>query len=87
MVSWALWSERNKTQASSKTQALEDIHKWAIDLWTEYKDANNPTSTTRPPRPPTSWNAPSVGHYKENFDGAIFPESNSAGIGVIIQDS
>jgi ribonuclease HI len=37
--------------------------------------------------PPVRWKLPVTNYYKINFDGAIFKESKSRGIGVVIQDN
>ena len=35
----------------------------------------------------TKWRPPGVGMFKANYDGAVFAESEEAGIGVIVRDS
>uniref|UniRef100_A0A2N9GXY5 CCHC-type domain-containing protein n=1 Tax=Fagus sylvatica TaxID=28930 RepID=A0A2N9GXY5_FAGSY len=59
------------SDAATQTQAQEDH--------------SQPACSTEPSTV-TKWTPPSSGQYKVNFDGAIFTESNEAGLGAIIRN-
>uniref|UniRef100_A0A2N9I1F5 Reverse transcriptase zinc-binding domain-containing protein n=1 Tax=Fagus sylvatica TaxID=28930 RepID=A0A2N9I1F5_FAGSY len=50
ILSWALWTKRNKARLSSATSANDDIHQWATNLWTEYHQAKSSLAQIKPPR-------------------------------------
>uniref|UniRef100_A0A2N9GD20 RNase H type-1 domain-containing protein n=1 Tax=Fagus sylvatica TaxID=28930 RepID=A0A2N9GD20_FAGSY len=53
----------------------------------EYLTVTTEEKTERPKPPPAQWKLPVTNYYKLNFDGAIFKDSNSGGIGVVIRDN
>ena len=47
----------------------------------------NPVQTVSPYRSLPKWEAPLTSHLKVNFDGAVFRETEEAGLGVVVRDS
>ena len=89
IISWLLWPEQNKFWLSPSTSPSlsKDTHSRAIALWQEFLLENTPSESLKNPRPATSWSPPTLGLYKENFDGAVFQDTHEARLGVIIRDS
>ncbi|GMY05131.1 putative ribonuclease h protein [Fagus crenata] len=87
MISWMLWHERNKSRISPSTSSPADTHSRAIALWQEFLLETTLPKSNRTPRTVIPWSPPPLGLYKTNFDGAVFQDTQEAGIGVIIRDS
>ncbi len=89
MVTWSIWYHRNCQQLDHPIEEIHCLLLRSLELLTEFHQAQDDS----PPKPGTprpaclvKWEPPSVGIYKENFDGAIFVETSEAGIGVIIRN-
>ena len=89
MVCWSLWYHRNKKRLSQPTEPQDRLVARAQELLAEYNSAHH---SQMPPQPPSAssraeWKPPELGRCKVNFDGAVFAETEEAGIGVIIRNS
>uniref|UniRef100_A0A2N9FN80 Protein kinase domain-containing protein n=1 Tax=Fagus sylvatica TaxID=28930 RepID=A0A2N9FN80_FAGSY len=89
MVSWLIWYHRNRLRLQQPTDPITQIAPQAQQLLTEF--ANGQEQLPMPliqPRSPEAikWQPPTPGRYKVNYDGAIFSNTNEAGLGVIIRN-
>uniref|UniRef100_A0A2N9E606 RNase H type-1 domain-containing protein n=1 Tax=Fagus sylvatica TaxID=28930 RepID=A0A2N9E606_FAGSY len=86
-IAWLLWNRRNKRRFEHVWDSTQSIKQHSLSLIEEYAT----TCEVQGPSCPTStniqWSPLRGNHRKINFDGALFAESNSAGIGVIVRDS
>ncbi|XP_030940101.1 uncharacterized protein LOC115965032 [Quercus lobata] len=90
MVVWLLWHRRNQIRVSSNSatplghiaasarQQLQD-YSWVQLAKLATEAANLHTAVT--------WSPPRTPFLKINYDGAVFRDSNSAGLGVVVRDS
>uniref|UniRef100_A0A2N9GI95 Reverse transcriptase domain-containing protein n=1 Tax=Fagus sylvatica TaxID=28930 RepID=A0A2N9GI95_FAGSY len=90
MVTWLIWYHRNRVRLHQPTDQITRIVPRAQELITKF--------TNEQDRPPVSlsvskasavikWQPPAEGRYKVNYDGAIFRNTNEAGLGVIIRNA
>uniref|UniRef100_A0A2N9G757 RNase H type-1 domain-containing protein n=1 Tax=Fagus sylvatica TaxID=28930 RepID=A0A2N9G757_FAGSY len=89
MVSWLIWYHRNRLRLQQPTDPITQIATRAQELLTEF--ANGQEQLPMPliqPRSPEAikWHPPTPGRCKVNYDGAIFSNTNEAGLGVIIRN-
>ena len=75
-TTWSIWYHQNKTQINKASLPLAKISGFAWDCIWDFKNLVN--------TPPVSRRRVSK---KLNFDGAMFGESDEAGIKVVIQNS
>ena len=85
-TAWSIWYHRNKSRLNDTTLPLEKISGFARDYIQDFNKL-----ITIPPCSHHSvqrrWSPPIPDYWKVNFDGAMFGESDDAGIGVVIQNS
>ena len=91
-TAWHIWLHRNKTKLGEHTVPLGMIRDVACKFLQIFKQSRDyPCSRkltqSRPRGPRQRWMPPKPGKYKINFDGAMFNESEEAGIGVVVRDS
>ena len=86
MMASLLWMRRNKVRASEESLPLSKINTMASESLKEFQNLR-PTHAIIP-RTARSvrWRPPPNGSVKVNFDGALFSEENTAGLGIIIRD-
>ena len=86
---WGVWSQRNSVRLHKPADALHQILLIAKEMLVEYRAGQVHTTTSFNPSVAQSakWKAPSSELVKINDDGAVFPNSNLAGVGVVIRDS
>ena len=84
-----IWVHRNKTRLKEQAVPLDKIRDTAktyLELFYASRDSlcgckpRNPARNRR-------WQPPKPGEYKLNSDGAMFNESQEAGIGIVVRNS
>jgi ribonuclease HI len=87
IICWALWQRRNKLRLNQEVDSINHVGLQAKSYLEEYMRENEPSNPKPQPALAVRW-IPSRKHrYKVNYDGAVFKETNAAGIGVIVRDS
>ena len=88
VTAWAVWHHRNKSHLHAATIPLDRLTDFA-----EYYLQNFAAGHVQKLPPERSvtiavkWRPPSENFVKINFDGALFGESDCAGLGVVIHNS
>ena len=85
-VAWSLWNKRNAIRTQSHYLPYSMIYSDAVDRLNEYHSCLDHHANEVPHPPLVKWQAPTKDLYKANFDGALFHDIHSAGIGVVIKD-
>ena len=85
MVAWFIWNQRNKLRLNERGLSSEKILKVARVYLSDFQ-AKFQKKNGQQPKGSTKWRPPRDGMYKRNYDGAVFAESEEAGIAVIIRD-
>ena len=81
----SVWYHRNKLRLGEASIPLGQIRRFARDYIRDFKNLTNlPSAPVR--TAPRGWRPPANDIWKINFDGAMFGESDEAGIGMIIRD-
>ena len=83
---WLLWNKRNHDRNHPPSEQYSQIWTRAQTVLHEYLAVTTEEKAEKLKPPQTRWRLPITNYYKMNFDGAIFKESNSGGIGVVIRD-
>ena len=84
-MAWGLWNRRNNLRLGLPSSSLDRIGTQATKLLQDFinaQDAQSVCSTTAP----NFWCPLSSLGFKENFDSAVFSNSHSAGMGVVIHN-
>lgn len=82
-MAWTMWSRCNKARCNERCPPLNKVLDFARFYLLEFQSSL--CGQDRWPNPAKAkWKPPSSSTIKVNFDGAMFVESNNAGIGVII---
>ncbi|XP_030928029.1 uncharacterized protein LOC115954252 [Quercus lobata] len=84
-MAWSIWYQRNKTQPQENPLPLCNIIGFAKNYLSDFRSMIRP-SVQRKRDVPRKWIPPIADMVKINYDGAMFGESDMAGIGVVIQD-
>jgi hypothetical protein len=87
IISWSLWQRRNKQRLHQEVEAIDQVSTRARAYLDEFVSSIEPLH----PAEPTStlaikWHPPSRHNFKINYDGAVFKETNEAGIGVVVRN-
>ena len=86
-MAWSLWQRRNKLRIGLPSPSLNLVGLQATKFLQDYLDAQEVHASRSSMETSTQSWCPSSSHpFKANFDGALFNNSNSAGIGDIICD-
>lgn len=85
---WAFWNRRNKIRVHKPKENPDQIASFAKGYLEEFKACqSHPSSSPKPNTiPQVKWEKPREGYHKINYDGAIFNDSNEAGIRVVVRD-
>ena len=83
-----VWHRRNKSRLQTATMPLDRLAVFAKNYMQNYVDRiGQPVPHVRKSATTVCWRPPCENWVKINFDGALFGESESAGIGVVIRNS
>lgn len=82
-TAWSIWWHRNKTRLQEHSFPLDRISSFAKEYIQDFKNLGLPLRRNRPAAA-KKWTPPATGSMKT---GAMFGESDEAGIGVVICDS
>jgi len=85
VTAWSIWYQINKSRLQENLLPLRNIVGFAKNYLCEFKGLDSHHSHKRRATPPR-WLPPSAGSMKTNYDGAMFRESDFAGIGVVIRN-
>ena len=89
MISWSIWYRRNRLRLQQPADNNFQLVKRARESLTEFQEAQD-RDLHLPQQPGSAesvkWNPLAQGSYKVNYDGAVFSDSNAAGIGVIVRN-
>uniref|UniRef100_A0A2N9G5T2 RNase H type-1 domain-containing protein n=1 Tax=Fagus sylvatica TaxID=28930 RepID=A0A2N9G5T2_FAGSY len=87
IIAWSLWQRRNKLRLNKTVEPLNQVNTKARIYLEEFGSSAETTPHTEPtPALNTKWQPPRCKNFKANYDGAIFKETNEAGIGVIVRN-
>ncbi|KAK9989370.1 hypothetical protein SO802_029609 [Lithocarpus litseifolius] len=86
VTAWKIWDRRNKTRVG---EVLVPIVVVVDSAWAYNADHQSIfKQKAHKPRPQNiKWKPPDERCFKVNFDGAMFDDTNEAGIGVIVRNS
>ncbi|XP_050249079.1 uncharacterized protein LOC126696367 [Quercus robur] len=88
VTAWSVWHHRNKSQLQSAIIPLDRVADFAENyLWNFSDRFGQQGLPVRSAATMASWCPPYENQVKINFDGALFGESDSARIGVVIRSS
>ena len=90
VTAWMVWHHRNKSRLQAATLPLDKLADFAGEYLQNFADRNvkqTPAVRSEAIAVCWCWSPPSENRMKINFDGALFGESDSAGIGVVIRNS
>lgn len=85
-IAWFIWCRRNKVRCNEPSTPLGKILESAASLLREFQSHTRSgvkASTQRD----IKWKPPEGAVVKTNFDGAMFVESDQAGIGVVVRNN
>ncbi|KAK9997041.1 hypothetical protein SO802_021727 [Lithocarpus litseifolius] len=85
-TAWSIWFHRNKVRLNENTRLMGQIAGFARDYVRDFRSSNSSSSTVRSTAPKV-WSPPGCNEWKINFDGAMFCESDEAGVGVVVRNS
>ena len=89
MVVWSLWHRRNQVRVGKAVlplgQTLARVQQQLQDYYRAQPMKSTPPQTI--PHSNTWWTPPSGATLKVNYDGAVFHETNEAGLGAVIRNS
>ena len=85
---WVIWQCRNKLRLNKPAEKAENVGIFARGYLEEFSQSQNHLSPVprQPPQPVVRWQKPSQCCFKVNYDGAIFKNSDEAGLGIVIRD-
>ena len=86
VTAWSIWHHQNKSRIQEHSLPLERIASFAEDYLRGFKTLDRPKQKTRR-TVLKKWSPPILGSLKTNFDGAMFGESDEAGLRVVICNS
>ena len=83
---WGLWHQWNTLRIGLPSLLLDMIGPQAAKLLQDFLNAQEDQSICNPMTPPNSWCPLSSLSFKANIDGAVFNNSHSASVGVVIRN-
>ena len=89
VIAWTIWSWRNQLRTSSKPFPLSQVLSSAKQMLQEFIQVQPVAQTQLSPiqRLRPKWEPPPPQLLKINFDGAVFADTEKAGVGVEVRDS
>ena len=89
MIVWLLWNQRNQIRVGYAATSLYQIVAYAQQQLQDYNRVQlvKPASEMANLHSAVTWSPPRAPFLKINYDGAVFRDSNSAGLGVVVRDS
>ena len=85
-VAWSIWYNCNAARTNTTHLPLSIVYQDILERLQEFQSAQDlPTTSVSLPQL-THWIPPRSPNLKVNFDSAIFHNSQTAGIGVVIRD-
>ncbi|XP_065621705.1 uncharacterized protein LOC136064192 [Quercus suber] len=89
ITAWSIWHHRNKSRLQEPSLPLVKIAGFARDYLRSFKTQGFQESHSTGNRHPSQkhWHPPPQDCFKTNYDGAMFDESDEAGLGVVIRNS
>ena len=89
MISWFIWYRRNclrlEQPVDTNTQLINRARESLLEFH-EAQDREKQSPLQSTSTEITTWKPPEEGRYKVNYDGAVFKDSNEAGLGTIIRN-
>ena len=85
VTAWSIWFQRNKTRLKDNPLPLRNVAGFAKNYLCEFRGLDSQHSHKQRTSSPI-WHPPNAGSVKTNYDGAMFGESDNAGIGVVIRN-
>lgn len=82
VIAWSVWFWRNKIWCQEETLTLKKTYEAAIALLTEMRQKSL-TRSTPSRRSEIKCKPPDLEMLKANYNGAVFEDSDEAGIGVV----
>ena len=87
VTAWSIWHRQNKSRLQEATVPLGRLAEFAENYLHNFADREgHQVNPVRRTATATQWSPPSDELVKINFDGALFGESESVGIGVVIRN-
>ena len=88
-ITWTIWFRRNQLRTSNKPFPLSQIISSAKQMLQEFTEVHlaAPVQNSSPQQSRPKWEPPPPSLLKINFDGAVFRETEEAGLGVVVRDS
>ena len=83
---WGLWHQWNTLRIGLPSLSLDMIEPQATKLLQDFLNAQEDQSICNPMAPPNSLCPPSSMSFKANFNGAVFNNSHSVDVGVVIRN-
>lgn len=89
MVAWSLWYRRNQVRVGNSVPSIGQTLVQVQQQLQDYYRAQlvKSTSSNHTYHSATRWTPPPAPTLKINYDGAVFRDSNEAGIGAVIRDN
>ncbi|XP_050290308.1 uncharacterized protein LOC126728547 [Quercus robur] len=86
-IAWSIWHHRNKSRLQQSSLPLNKIAGYAKEYIRGFKNLQQQQQIVCRKIQTRKWSPPGSGMMKTNFDGALFGESDQAGLGVVIRNS
>ena len=87
-TAWSVWSQQNKVKLHLQFNPLHQVAEQATAMLAQYQETTQTTELQVVSNgiEGTRWRPPQSGFVKVNFDGVVFDNSNSLGVGAVIRN-